>query len=181
MTEGAPPNPVSPAVSPAPVMSPLMVGETTDATPLTSSTPPTSPTAPGALNYAGFGARFLASIIDWLILLIPTVLIAVVLALVMTMFDLGFLSNVVSFLLISTYFAYLESSPKQASFGKQAMKIKVTDLNGQPLTLKQAYIRNLAKFLSSFILCIGYLFVFFTPKKQALHDKIAKCVVIKTE
>ncbi len=138
----------------------------------------TAPATPGAtLNYAGFGSRFVASIIDGIVLIIPGFLLGVVLG------ALGIegVLNGVAFLASTLCYAYLESSPKQATFGKQVMKIKVTDENGQRLTLKQALMRNLAKFVSGFILGIGYLFVFFTPKKQTLHDQIAKCVVIKAE
>ena len=38
--------------------------------------------------------------------------------------------------------------------------------------------RNLAKILSGLILCIGFLMVAFTGKKQGLHDMIAGTLVV---
>lgn len=77
------------------------------------------------------------------------------------------------------YFAYFESSAKQATFGKQALGLIVTDMNGERITLGKAIIRYFAKFLSALILMIGYIMQPFTEKKQALHDMIAGTLVFK--
>ena len=77
------------------------------------------------------------------------------------------------------YFAYFESSAKQATFGKQALGLVVTDMNGERITFGKAVIRYFAKFLSALILMIGYIMQPFTEKKQALHDMIAGTLVFK--
>jgi uncharacterized RDD family membrane protein YckC len=77
------------------------------------------------------------------------------------------------------YFAYFESSEKQATFGKQALGLVVTDMNGDRITFGKAVIRYFAKFLSALILMIGYIMQPFTEKKQALHDMIAGTLVFK--
>ena len=77
------------------------------------------------------------------------------------------------------YFAYFESSAKQATFGKQALGLIVTDMNGERITFGKAVIRYFAKFLSALILMIGYIMQPFTEKKQALHDMIAGTLVFK--
>lgn len=76
------------------------------------------------------------------------------------------------------YAAGFESSSKQATLGKMALGIKVTDLDGEPVNFGRASGRHLGKIISSIILFIGYLIVPFTQKKQALHDMMAGCLVI---
>ncbi len=59
------------------------------------------------------------------------------------------------------------------------MGLKVTDMNGWKISFLRALGRNLAKFISAIILMIGYFMAGFTAKKQALHDMIARTLVIQ--
>ena len=68
------------------------------------------------------------------------------------------------------YFAVQESSEKQATFGKQLMKLKVTDLAGERLGFRQASLRFLGGVLTLGTLCIGFFLAAFTVRRQALHD-----------
>jgi len=78
------------------------------------------------------------------------------------------------------YFAYLESGPKQATWGKQAMSLYVTDLAGNPISFGRASGRFFAKIVSGLIpFGIGYIMAGFTERKQALHDMIASCLVLR--
>ncbi|HEY4678350.1 MAG TPA: RDD family protein, partial [Candidatus Angelobacter sp.] len=74
------------------------------------------------------------------------------------------------------YFALQESSAHQATVGKRAMNIYVTDLQGRRISFGQATGRHFSRVLSS-ILAIGYIMVAFTEKKQGLHDIIAGTLV----
>lgn len=76
------------------------------------------------------------------------------------------------------YFALMESSKKQATLGKMALGIKVTDLQGNRISFGRATGRYFGKILSGLILNIGYIMAAFTEKKQALHDMMANCLVI---
>jgi uncharacterized RDD family membrane protein YckC len=76
------------------------------------------------------------------------------------------------------YYTLFEASSWQATPGKRIMRLYVTDLNGQRITLGRALIRNLARQISGFLF-IGYLIAGFTEKKQALHDIIASCLVLR--
>jgi uncharacterized RDD family membrane protein YckC len=78
------------------------------------------------------------------------------------------------------YYALMESSSKQATIGKMALGLKVTDLNGNRIDFMRATGRYFGKFISQLILCIGYMMAGFTQKKQALHDILANCLVVKT-
>ena len=76
------------------------------------------------------------------------------------------------------YSALLESSPNQATVGKMALGIKVTDLDGERISFGRATGRHFGKILSFLILCIGYLMVAFTERKQGLHDLMAGTLVV---
>lgn len=76
------------------------------------------------------------------------------------------------------YHACLESSVKQATFGKQIMKLVVIDWSRQRISFAKATIRHFSKIVSS-CLGIGFLMVCWTKDKQALHDKVAGCLVCK--
>ncbi len=76
------------------------------------------------------------------------------------------------------YFALMESSSKQATLGKMALGIIVTDMNGGRLTFGRATGRYFGKILSGMIMMIGYIMAAFTERKQALHDMIAGCLVV---
>jgi uncharacterized RDD family membrane protein YckC len=75
------------------------------------------------------------------------------------------------------YFSWMESSKFQATLGKMAMGIVVTDTNGQRISFGRATGRYFAKYISGFLLAIGYIMAAFTERKQALHDMIAGTVV----
>lgn len=154
-------------------------------------------------NYAGFWLRFVAVIIDGIILgAVQFLAIMPVLGLMgigvvdnMENFDssdqaetMSMMASVMAvagiaqvvFLVIQTlYYSLMESSKYQASIGKMVLGLKVTDINGNKLDFSKALVRNLCKIISSMILLIGYLMAAFTEKKQALHDMIANTLVVK--
>lgn len=77
------------------------------------------------------------------------------------------------------YFALMESSAWQATLGKKALGLEVTDLQGNRIGFGRATGRYFAKFISALILWIGFIMAGFTEKKQALHDMIAGTLVIR--
>lgn len=77
------------------------------------------------------------------------------------------------------YFALLESSSWQATIGKKAFGLKVTDMNLKRISFLRATGREFGKYLSMAILFIGFFMIAFTERKQGLHDKLAECLVIK--
>ena len=154
-----------------------------------------APAYPAAVQYAGFWRRFAASIIDGLIFgAIQTVIqlglmAAGVLDLDAATADVGSTEYVrymlvvyglsaVMFVAQIAYFALMESSSRQATLGKMVLGIVVTDYAGGRISLGRAIGRNLSKIVSSIILCIGYLMIAFTEKKQGLHDMMASTLVV---
>jgi uncharacterized RDD family membrane protein YckC len=77
------------------------------------------------------------------------------------------------------YWALLESSAWQATLGKKMLGLRVTDLEGRRVSFARASGRYFGKLLSQVILLIGFLMAGFTPKKQALHDMLAGCLVVR--
>jgi len=77
------------------------------------------------------------------------------------------------------YYAALESSVWQATIGKKLLGLMVTDLAGNRITFGRASGRFFGMLLSGFVLGIGFLMAGFTERKQALHDMIASCLVIR--
>jgi uncharacterized RDD family membrane protein YckC len=73
----------------------------------------------------------------------------------------------------------MESSSAQATLGKLIIGIKVTNVHGDRISFGRATARYFAKVISALTLFIGYIMAGFTNKKQALHDIIADCLVIK--
>ena len=153
-------------------------------------------------NYAGIGSRFLALLIDGIIIGIPIGIISTVLSAMMAVrviqktsrdntFNPGMAADamgtffagfgfimIISLLITWAYFALMESSGWQGTLGKRILSIKVTDLNGNRISLKKATLRLLVKtFISGWFL-IGYIMAFFTRRKQSLHDLIAGTLVL---
>ena len=81
-------------------------------------------------------------------------------------------------LLALLYLAIMESSDRQATFGKIAMGLKVTDVHGGRISFWRAIGRELAKIISSQTFCIGFIIAGFSERKQALHDVIARTLVV---
>ena len=88
-------------------------------------------------------------------------------------------SSVVNLLISVIYYVTLETSAKQGTWGKQIVGIKVTDLQGNRITIGRAVGRYFAKFITGCTCGIGMLMPLFTDKKQTLHDMIAGCLSLK--
>jgi uncharacterized RDD family membrane protein YckC len=154
------------------------------------------------VQYAGFWKRFVAYVIDSIIIGMGSVVLLVPFfaAIGVSVFSMnngdayndsgaavGFLLAMLAGYLLLTigilaagwlYFALMESSGQQGTLGKMAISIKVTDLAGNKISFGRASGRYFAKIISSLTLGIGYVMTGFTQQKQALHDMIAGCLVV---
>jgi uncharacterized RDD family membrane protein YckC len=130
--------------------------------------------------YAGFWRRFAAYLIDGLLLGAVQGTITILVQTVAPG-DLQAQVNVfpVSVLVAWAYFSLLESSPAQATVGKLALGIYVTDREGDPIDFRRASIRYWAKVISTLALMFGWLMAAFTPGKRALHDYLAGTLVLR--
>ncbi|MCR2833229.1 RDD family protein [Parerythrobacter lacustris] len=139
-------------------------------------------------NYAGFWLRVVAYIIDAIIVGIVGFVIGMIFGVgaVSTGTDISdptgggnAVLQMISIAIGVAYFAGMESSSWQATVGKKALGLVVTDLNGQRISLGRAIGRYFGKILSALILLIGFIMVAFTERKQGLHDMIAGTLVLK--
>ena len=156
------------------------------------------------VHYAGFWLRVVAYIIDsivtglgFLLLFIPFAILtglgAVIggihpgedprdiSALLGGTFFLGLFAVIVLGILLNwLYHAKMESSRWQATLGKKMLNLRVTDLNGAPVTFMRATGRHFAKIITGLIpLAIGFVLAGLTERRQALHDMIASCLVLR--
>jgi uncharacterized RDD family membrane protein YckC len=156
----------------------------------------------GANIYAGFWLRVVAAIIDGIVLGIPLGILAFLLilsavpfiahtqdpmAVVITILPRLFFLLVIYLVASWLYWALMESSSWQATLGKKALGLRVTDLAGARPTFGRASGRFFAGRGISCVPTIGGLYFLidcimagFTEKKQALHDIIASCLVIRS-
>ena len=137
-----------------------------------------------AIIYAGFWKRFAASIIDELVLFIPWAIVSSIVensGEYSTRLELFATQLFWSTAIYWAYHAILESSVKQATYGKMALGIKVTDINGNRISFGLATARHFAGFISFITLCVGYFMAGWTKKKQCLHDIIAGTLVVNNQ
>ena len=134
-------------------------------------------------NFASFWRRFgCAAIIDGILLFLVGLVIARILGIdpfEPRSMQFEIIVNLIGLVEYWLYFAILESSKWQGSLGKRALGIIVTDLTGNRISFARATGRHFAKIISFIILLIGFLMVLWDDKKQGLHDKLAKTLVIR--
>lgn len=156
-------------MSETPLPSPIQDHTATQAPPLPQVAPSMGMTAGAgqgvaldtSRGYVGLGTRFLAMLIDCLILAIPNLLVSAITA------------GIGSIVLVWLYFAIMHSSEKQATFGKRAMGIVITDMDGGRISFGKATGQYFATIISGLLLFVGYIMIAFTEKKQGLHDIMA--------
>ena len=141
--------------------------------------------------YAGFWLRLAASIVDSIVLMPVALILLLPLAFLIpdpasvNTDDITALAIfyvvVVGISMAGTwlYHALMESSQYQATLGKKVLNLKVTDMDGRRISFGRATGRFFSKSLSSAIFNIGFLMAGFTEKKQALHDMLASCLVVR--
>jgi len=77
------------------------------------------------------------------------------------------------------YFAWFQSSKHQATPGMMIFSLRLEGYDGKRISFWRATGRYFATILSALTLGIGYLMIAFTPRKQALHDYVAKTLVVR--
>lgn len=134
--------------------------------------------APVSTTYelASIGNRFLALLIDDLILLAVSFVIG--------LFLLPFLSDLFSLLLgialNTAYYWYFWTRRDGQTPGKKAMRIKVIKADGTPISDTDALLRVFGYYVGRVTLGLGYLWAAFDANSQSWHDKMANTYVITT-
>jgi uncharacterized RDD family membrane protein YckC len=152
---------------------------------------------PGAYHYAGFWIRFVAFLIDAIlvgivgfIITLPLTFLGIGSAVAINQNDpasamaalptliaaqgLGFVIRLALFIAYEAYFL----SKRGATLGKIALGLKVIRSDGGPISLGLAVGRSFGYMLSGFILYIGFIMAGFDPQKRALHDRLCNTFVV---
>jgi uncharacterized RDD family membrane protein YckC len=145
--------------------------------------------APG-VHYAGFWIRFVAKIIDSILLNIALLVVRIPLgvsmftpmtsrnpAAIMAIMGAVAISTLLSILITAAYETYFVSA-KGATLGKMALGLKVVRPDGAPISMGLAAGRYFAQWLSAIIFMIGFIMAGFDDQKRALHDRICETRVI---
>lgn len=151
---------------------------------------------PGSVLYAGFWRRFVALVLDGLILTFVTFPIqwfmrapvfgwvnADTLSIdeMIAMLSASLASIGVIVVCHWLYYSLFESSKLQGTLGKAALNIRVTDLEGRRISFARATGRYFGRWISQITLFIGYLVQPFTRRRQALHDILAGTLVVRRD
>jgi len=152
--------------------------------------------------YAGFWLRVVAAIIDGFVLSIPFIILFFLLfasalpelirnqgdptVLVFTFLPRIMLLGVIYIIGAWLYWAKMESSSWQATLGKKALGLYVTDLAGRPVNFGKASGRywagrglSIVPYLGGLYFLIDCICAGVTERKQAIHDMIAGCLVLR--
>jgi uncharacterized RDD family membrane protein YckC len=140
----------------------------------------------GTLGYAGFWRRAVGLVIDGIVLALIGIPTGLVLAMALpdgsgaaTRAARSAVAMATYVLLTWIYFAAMESSPWEATLGKRAIGLRVTDSSGARLRFRRASARWFAKILSCLSFGLGFLMAAFTARRQALHDLLTDTLVVR--
>ena len=144
----------------------------------------------GTLKYAPVWGRFLALVLDSFIIMalfmIPIIVISVIIALGNQAGQKpvempGWVTVLILLLyLVPPVYEIVMIAKYGATFGKMAMKIKVMQPDGSPISYARATGRYFSKILSGIVLYIGFLMAIWDKEKCALHDHICRTRVVST-
>jgi uncharacterized RDD family membrane protein YckC len=155
----------------------------------------------GARRYAGFWIRFVAIVIDYIILGVVGLIItfplrlllglsaipvaqsqdpSAALAMLPALLGMMGISVFVNLVLGVSYEAWFVSQ-KGGTIGKLALGLQIIRLDGSRLSAGQAAGRYFARILSIMIFYIGCIMAGFDSEKRALHDRICNTLVIHSK
>lgn len=125
------------------------------------------------LQYVGVGMRFLALLIDVIILGIVNGIIYALLRSVPVLADL-----VVTVIAIAYTFG-LEAT-QGATLGKRILGLRVVKTDGSPISWSKSIIRNLLRIVDGlFGYLVGAILIWTSPQRQRLGDRVANTVVVR--
>lgn len=141
--------------------------------------------------FAGFWLRLFAMVIDGILItavtFIPFFMIGYFIGYAMldgaSNYEIdataGAVGNLMGLVVGWLYYGVMESSKFQGTFGKRMLGLRVVDLYGERISFVRASGRHFGKILSPLTLFIGCFMAGWTRKKQALHDKMSGCLVVR--
>jgi uncharacterized RDD family membrane protein YckC len=135
------------------------------------------------IQVIGFGRRFVALVVDGLIVFFVSFILALLLGMVDVFFGGGVLPwnliiVAIMFLFSLFYFTGQWVRSSGQTLGKLLLNIKIVDMTGEPLSAGKMYLRFLGYLLSGVVASLGFVWVAIDKKRRGWHDLIAKTYVI---
>lgn len=121
------------------------------------------------MQKATFGQRFVGWIIDWVMLVIVSIILQLALKTV---------GAILSILVQIAYSAYFEGTQNGQTIGKKVVGLQVVPKAGGPMDLNKGVIRAVGKIVSGIPCGLGYFWMLWDADKETWHDKIAGTTVV---
>lgn len=142
-------------------------------------------------EFGGFWNRFIASLLDFIILSILLLGLGKLIGLTTdeameVVYGLNAGMDLAQeqslfYILTIAYYIILPATPLRATLGKLVMRLQIVNVQGNRISLLRSTGRYLASFVSSVILFAGFLLIIFHPEKRGLHDLMANTYVMKRD
>ncbi|MEM6529102.1 MAG: RDD family protein [Chloroflexota bacterium] len=149
---------------------------------------------PAYFDYAGIGQRFLAVLIDGVVLSIIGGVIGGIVGFIMgatsgattqaeieaMQLNIQLVGNVIGLVINLVYYLYIPPRWDGRTVGKNVMGIKMVRSDGSVPGAGAMFLREvIGKFISAIVIFIGYLVAFGDDEKRTWHDRIADTRVIR--
>src|SRR2546421_8655619 len=121
-------------------------------------------------SYGGFWVRVLAYLVDSVV--VATIMVGVGAGAALLGESAPMVIAAAAVLGPLLYWGLMQASARQATLGKSLLGLKVTDTDGERLSLVRSLVREVAKYVSAIPMGLGFLIAAFTGRKQALHDML---------
>lgn len=129
-----------------------------------------------AIKYAGFWVRVAAWFVDAVLVGLPLSFMSM-----SGVFGNTIYASIFPIIAVWGYILFMVAK-YQATLGKMVVGLLIQGTNGEKIGFGRVFMREIiGKIISSLVLCVGYLMVAWTGKKQGLHDKIADTIVIEKD
>lgn len=125
-------------------------------------------------QYQGFWIRFLAYLVDGVLIFLPAFVINVVLIMFTSLDALTYFIGLAVFCITVYMDGIYGGTP-----GKLILEMRIVNENGEYLGISGAFLRYLCKLLMGLTIGVGFFIIGFTEKKQGLHDMLAKTFVVR--
>jgi uncharacterized RDD family membrane protein YckC len=136
---------------------------------------------PIRLEPAGAGSRFLATLIDWIVIMGITAATGFVLSLLLPQGIAGALTITINFVLTWGWHVFFETKKAGRTPGKRALKLRVIDAHGLPVSLYQSLVRNIVRMLdmAPVFYGVGAISTLVTSTRRRLGDIVADTLVVR--
>jgi uncharacterized RDD family membrane protein YckC len=125
------------------------------------------------LQYVSVGPRFLAVLID-------TILIGIVNGIIGAALHNSGAVGGISAVIAIAYYIIMEAT-QGATVGKMVLGLRVVRVDGAPISWNESIIRNLLRIVDAlFVYLVGAILVWNSPIRQRLGDRVAKTVVVRS-